>query len=99
MSAIKKEEKNTVTIYFEEKPIEVPNDISVANALLGYAKAEYTAIHPLSQEHRAPYCMMGVCHECLMQIDGVNHTQSCMTMVKEGMKVNYDRPINEETFE
>jgi len=36
---------------------------------------------------------MGVCFECLMEIDGVRR-QSCMTAVKEGMVVN--RNVEEE---
>lgn len=99
MSSTPIQDENTVTIHFEEKAIQVPKDTSVAAALLGYAHLEYTTIHPLAHDHRAPYCMMGTCHECLMEIDGVKHTQSCMTTVKEGMQVRYDSPVNEETFE
>ena len=30
---------------------------------------------------------MGVCFECLMEIDGVPNTQACLTTVREGMRV------------
>ncbi|RZV48935.1 MAG: (2Fe-2S)-binding protein, partial [Pseudomonadales bacterium] len=36
---------------------------------------------------RAPYCMMGVCFECLVEIDGVPNCQSCRVSVKEGMQI------------
>jgi predicted molibdopterin-dependent oxidoreductase YjgC len=36
---------------------------------------------------RAPYCMMGVCFECLVEVDGVPNVQACMTSVREGMTV------------
>ena len=34
----------------------------------------------------APYCMMGVCQECLVRVDGVLH-QACLTRVEDGMRV------------
>ncbi|WP_425037408.1 (2Fe-2S)-binding protein [Primorskyibacter sp. S187A] len=34
---------------------------------------------------RAAYCMMGVCFECLLEIDGRANTQGCMTLARDGM--------------
>jgi len=42
---------------------------------------------PLSGEPRAPFCMMGVCFECLMEVDGTPNRQTCQIPVKEGMKI------------
>ena len=39
----------------------------------------------MSGEKRAPYCLMGTCFECLMEIDGIANRQACMTIVAEGM--------------
>lgn len=36
---------------------------------------------------RAPLCMMGVCFECLVEVDGVPNVQACMTPVRAGMSV------------
>ena len=36
---------------------------------------------------RGPFCMMGVCFDCLVEIDGVPNVQGCMTPVREGMQV------------
>jgi NADH dehydrogenase/NADH:ubiquinone oxidoreductase subunit G len=30
---------------------------------------------------------MGVCFDCLVEIDGVPNVQACMTRVREGMRV------------
>jgi predicted molibdopterin-dependent oxidoreductase YjgC len=59
---------------------------SVAAALLaaGYAHCRTT---PIGGGKRAPYCMMGVCFECLVTIDGVGNRQGCLTPVREGMRV------------
>lgn len=42
---------------------------------------------PIHKSPRAPYCMMGVCFECLAIVDGIASTQTCMVPVREGMRV------------
>jgi predicted molibdopterin-dependent oxidoreductase YjgC len=42
---------------------------------------------PVSGSPRAPYCMMGVCFDCLMEIDGVPNRQACLVPVAEGMRI------------
>ena len=41
---------------------------------------------PVSGAPRAPYCMMGVCFDCLVTIDGVGSRQGCLVPVREGMR-------------
>jgi NADH dehydrogenase/NADH:ubiquinone oxidoreductase subunit G len=36
---------------------------------------------------RAPYCLMGVCFECLVTVDGVGSRQGCLVPVREGMVI------------
>ena len=36
---------------------------------------------------RAAYCMMGVCFECLVEIDGVPSQQGCLVQVRPGMRI------------
>ncbi len=36
---------------------------------------------------RAPYCLMGVCFDCLVEIDGETSTRSCLTRARAGMVV------------
>ena len=59
---------------------------SVAAALLA---AGETALRetPVSAAPRAPYCMMGVCFDCLVEIDGVGNRQACLTPAANGMQV------------
>lgn len=78
---------STVCIKFEGQTIEVPAGISVAAAVLGHAHAGYCCHHPVDGSKRAPYCLMGVCFECMMEIDGVPNVQSCLVQVREGMVV------------
>lgn len=43
--------------------------------------------HPIDKSPRFPFCMMGVCFECLVTIDGVTSQQACLTTVRDGMTV------------
>ena len=36
---------------------------------------------------RLPYCMMGVCFDCLVTIDGVGNRQGCLVEVRDGMSI------------
>lgn len=76
-----------VRITFDEKPLEVPAGISVAAAVLGHAHVWQTCINKVDNTVRAPYCLMGVCFECLMEINGEQNVQSCLVTVQDGMTV------------
>ncbi|RKE84659.1 (2Fe-2S)-binding protein [Rhizobium sp. AG855] len=41
----------------------------------------------LSGSERAPFCMMGICFECLVEIDGVPNQQGCLRGVESGMRI------------
>ena len=72
---------------------------SVAAALLA-AGVSHCRTTPISGARRAPYCMMGVCFECLVTIDGVGNRQACLIPVRDGMRVETQqgaRAIAEET--
>lgn len=77
---------DTVTIEFNGAPLRVPAGCSVAAALLASGVTRFRN-SPVSGEPRAPYCMMGVCFECLVEIDGVPARQSCLVPVRDGMAV------------
>ena len=76
----------TVTVTVEGKPVAVAAGDSVAAAVFA-AGFDHTRTSPVSGCRRAPYCMMGVCFECLVEIDGVPNQQACMTPVKAGMHI------------
>jgi predicted molibdopterin-dependent oxidoreductase YjgC len=74
----------TVTVTVEGRDIRVPEGASAAAAVLlaGLASIRETGI---SGAPRAPYCLMGICFDCLAKIDGVPNRQSCMVAVAPGM--------------
>lgn len=76
----------TVKIYVDDAPHRVPHDMNVAAALL-FAGVTACRTTPVTGAERAPFCMMGVCFDCLVEIDGVPNRQGCMTPVRDGMHV------------
>lgn len=70
-----------------------PGD-SVAAALLSAGVLDLRDT-PVTGAPRAPYCMMGACFECLVEIDGVANRQACMTQVSAGMAVRRQRGVGE----
>ena len=79
-----------VTLWVNDRKVEAQRGESVASALLA---AGYTSFRksPEKGESRSPLCLMGVCFECLVEIDGVPGVRSCQTTVCEGMKVKLSR--------
>lgn len=78
--------QNIVTVTFDGHSIAVPKGVSVAAALLAGGVREFRS-SIAGGVPRAPYCMMGVCFECLVEIDGVPARQSCLIPVREGMQI------------
>ena len=83
-------DEQTVTITIEDQEVVVSAGETVGAAMLA-AGFEYTRTSALSGVHRAPYCMMGACFECLVEIDGIPNQQACQTQVREGMVVNLQK--------
>jgi len=77
----------TVTVVINGAPFSAPVGCTAAAALL-LADALPTRTTPVSNAPRAPYCMMGVCFECLIEIDGVPNQQGCLIPVVEGMRID-----------
>ena len=86
--SIFKHSKSIVTIEFEGKALEVPEGITVAAAIFGHAGKTNCRESFVSREKRAAFCFMGVCHECLVEIDGRPNQQACVTVVKPGMCIS-----------
>ena len=81
---------STVSITVEGNDVKAAAGDSVAAALLA-AGFDHCRTTPVSGAPRAPYCMMGVCFECLVIIDGIGNRQGCLVPVREGMRVELQR--------
>ncbi len=78
--------QQTVSFEFEGRALTAPKGVTVAAALMQNQVLHFRD-SPVSGEPRAPYCQMGICFECLVQIDGVQNRQSCMITIEEGMQI------------
>ena len=45
---------------------------------------------PVRESPRAPYCMMGVCFDCLATVDGKPSVQTCLVSAEANMRI--ERP-------
>jgi len=86
----------TVTIEFEGKPIVANANETVAAALLA-SGVEFMRTTAKEKKKRAAYCQMGVCFDCLVEIDGKANQQSCMTRVANGMKIKRQTGLRQLT--
>ncbi|MFC0407747.1 (2Fe-2S)-binding protein [Roseomonas elaeocarpi] len=78
--------RRSVEFLLDGQPVLGAEGDSVAAALLalGRDSCRETAV---SGAPRGPYCMMGVCFDCLVTIDGVGNRQGCLVRLRDGMAV------------
>lgn len=78
--------ETAITVYFEEKPIPARIGETVAACLLR-SGVPFFRTTPISGAPRLPYCMIGHCFECLIEIDGAGNRQACLLAVEDGMRL------------
>jgi hypothetical protein len=80
----------TISVEVEGRTILVPQGASAAAAVLiaGLSSIRET---PVGAAERGPYCMMGICFDCLAEIDGVPNRQGCMVAARPGMRIRRQR--------
>jgi D-hydroxyproline dehydrogenase subunit gamma len=80
----------TIAVEVEGRIVLVPAGASAAAAVLiaGLPSIRET---PVGASGRGPYCMMGICFDCLAEIDGTPNRQSCMVAAQPGMRIRRQR--------
>ncbi len=77
----------TVTLQINGRPLSVSAGTSVAAALcIADARRIGMARRSVHGEARAPFCGMGICQECRVDIDG-RRRLACQTRCEDGMTV------------
>lgn len=81
-----------VTLVVDGREVAAYEGESVAAALLavGHRTARTTA---RAGAPRGYFCGMGVCHDCLMTVDGLPNVRTCVTPVRDGMRVDTQRGL------
>jgi D-hydroxyproline dehydrogenase subunit gamma len=79
-----------IEVTIDGRAVSVRAGDTVAAALLS-AGILASRVAEVSGAPRAPYCMMGVCFECLVTVDGVGNRQGCLVPVAPGMRIDTQR--------
>lgn len=82
----KQEDKKEVSIWVDGKRYTAYEGEMIAAALLanGIKVFRYTRKR---NKPRGLFCAIGRCTDCVMIVDGVPNVRTCITPVKEGMKI------------
>ncbi|WP_417260896.1 MULTISPECIES: (2Fe-2S)-binding protein [Alphaproteobacteria] len=86
-----------INITFEGQNIELEQGETVAAALMLAGKKTFR-VSAVSDDKRGAFCLMGVCFECLVEIDGVPNRQACMILAEDGMDIRSQKGAVEETI-
>ena len=78
--------RHPVAIDFDGRTLQARAGETVAACLL---RAGVTAFRrtPVSGAVRMPYCMIGHCFDCLVEIEGQGSRQACLVTVSDGMRI------------
>ena len=80
------EDGAVVSITIDGAPFAARAGDTVAAALLTAGIAAFRTT-PVSAAPRGPYCLMGTCFECTVEVDGQPNRRACMTRVAPGMRI------------
>jgi len=76
----------SVQIFVDGVAVAAREGDTVSAALLASGRDMRRAT-AVSGAARLPYCMMGVCFDCLITIDGIGNRQGCLVPVAHGMQI------------
>jgi len=80
------EQRRAIEISVNGQGVQAREGETLAAALLNAGVVPFRRT-PVSGKPRAPLCLMGVCFDCLVEVDGAQNVQSCMVQVHAGMQV------------
>lgn len=77
---------DALTLYIDGQPIEANAGETVAAVLLRQEEP-WSRLTPVTGSRRAPYCMMGVCFECVADLEEGQSVQTCLLPAREGLRI------------
>ena len=79
-------DQKKVTLYYNGEPVEAVEGEPVAAALMN---AGIRVFRTTAKRHepRGIFCAIGRCTDCMMIVDGIPNTRTCVTPVRDGMRV------------
>lgn len=83
----KLQERNQITIYFNNQPYRVYEGDTIASAMMAEG-IKTLRHHEESGKGRGIYCNIGHCFECRVQVGERQVVRACLTPVSEGMEIH-----------
>lgn len=80
------DERAEVAFQFDGRAMSGKAGDTVATALLCNGVTTFR-MTPVKAMPRGPFCLMGTCFDCLVEIDGRQNMQACQTLLTDGMQV------------
>ena len=74
-----------IPVVIDGQTVETEPETTVAAALLNAGVWGFRS--SVRGESRGPVCAMGICFECRVTIDGVEHRRACMEICRAGMEI------------
>ncbi len=78
--------KRRVNIFLDEKKIEALEGEPIAAALIASGVKGFRRTRRFHHP-RGIFCALGRCTDCIMVVDGVPNVRTCVTPVREGMRI------------
>lgn len=79
-------DQDLVDVRFGAQVLRLPLGGNLAASLLVAGVMPFR-LTPVSGAPRGPFCMMGACYDCLVEIDGITR-QACMLEVVKDMEID-----------
>jgi hypothetical protein len=79
--------RETIAVTIDGEPFSARPGDTVAAALLASGRVALRST-PVTGAPRGPFCMMGVCFDCLVTIDDAPNQQACLVLVAPGMRID-----------
>jgi predicted molibdopterin-dependent oxidoreductase YjgC len=76
-----------ITFTVDDDTVEAFEGETIAAALLAAGRRSLRRTW-LTGAPRGLFCCMGICFECVVEVDGEMNVPSCVTLVKPGMRVS-----------
>lgn len=90
---LKTSDAEQTTVYIDDIPTSCFRGDTVAAVLMLEGASPYRQT-VISGSSRQPFCMMGVCFDCLVEIDGIPNQQGCLRAVEPGMRIRRQLPAD-----
>lgn len=83
-----------VSIEVDGEAIQAYEGETIATALL--ASGRRVIRHTQEGTPRGIFCGMGVCFDCVVEVNGESSVRSCVTLVRPGMKIRTPGPFGSQ---